>query len=297
MSADAPILVGVDGSEASSRAVAWAARAAATRGAPLRLLTAVHVPAVYYSEPYLAHSFHEELADNARGRLSGASTLAKRAAEDIGPLEVTREALEGRAAPVLIDASEDVSMIVLGPQGHGEVTNLIVGSVTTSVAAHAHCPVAVVRGRSLDGRSPTVGPIVVGIDWSPTCEPAIETAFREAAARDAVLVAVHVWSDAEVHQRVGRSDDAHWDGVQSAEEAKLAERLTPYQEQYPSVVVSFVVARDRPVRVLREYSEQAQLIVVGGRGRGGFAGLLMGSTSTSLLHTADCPVLIVRPPR
>jgi nucleotide-binding universal stress UspA family protein len=85
-----------------------------------------------------------------------------------------------------------------------------------------------------------------------------------------------------------------WGGIQTGEEVVLSERLAGFQERYPDVTVERVVARDRPVRVLSEFAEKAQLVVVGSRGRGGFTGMLLGSTSNALMHTADCPVMIVR---
>jgi len=152
-----------------------------------------------------------------------------------------------------------------------------------------------VRGRTLDGAPPAEGPVVVGVDGSVSCRDAVEVAFEEASARGATLVAVNVWSDVSVQPSLGAvPEDPHWSRIQTGEEIVLAERLAGYQERYPDVTVERVVARDRPVRVLSEYAEAAQLLVVGTRGRGGFKGLLLGSTSNALIQTADCPVLVVR---
>lgn len=294
MSAKDAIVVAVDGSEAASNAVVWAARAAAVHQRRLHIVTAVHIPAFYYSEPYLARSFQDELRDTARSRLDSALVLARQTVEDVGAVEISTEQVDGRPAPTLIDVSKDAWMVVLGSHGHGEITGLVVGSVTAAVAAHSECPVAVVRGRTLDGRPPTEGPVVVGVDGSESCKPAVAAAFEEAAMRNANLIAVNVWSDVSVQPSLGSTpDDPHWSTIQTGEEVVLAERIAGWQEQYPDVTVERVVARDRPVRVLSEYAEQAQLIVVGTRGRGGFKGMLLGSTSRAMLHTADCPVLIV----
>ncbi|WP_305094136.1 universal stress protein [Prescottella sp. R16] len=294
MNATEAIVVAVDGSESASNAVVWAARAAAFHRRRLHIVTAVHIPAFYYSEPYLARSFQDELRDTAKARLDSAHVLARQSAEPIGSIDVTTDAVDGRPAPTLIEMSATASMLVLGSHGHGEITGLIVGSVTAAVAAHAECPVVVVRGRTLDGLPPTEGPIVVGVDGSESCRPAVEAAFVEASARGAGLVAVNVWSDVSVQPSLGATpDDPHWSRIQAGEEVVLAERLAGCREQYPDVDVERVVARDRPVRVLSEYAEQAQLIVVGTRGRGGFRGMLLGSTSRAMLHTADCPVMIV----
>ncbi|RVW06365.1 universal stress protein [Rhodococcus spongiicola] len=296
MSATEAIVVAVDGSEAASNAVVWASRAAAVHQRRLHIVTAVHIPAFYYSEPYLARSFQDELRDTARSRLDSAQVLARQTAEDIGSIDITTEQIDGRPAPTLIDLSKQAWMVVLGSHGHGEIAGLVVGSVTAAVAAHAECRVTVVRGRTLDGLPPTEGPIVVGVDGSESCKPAVGAAFEEAAIRGANLIAVNVWSDVSVQPSLGATpDDPQWSRIQTGEEVVLSERLAGWKERYPDVTVERVVARDRPVRVLSEYAEQAQLIVVGTRGRGGFRGMLLGSTSRAMLHTADCPVLIVPP--
>ncbi|MET0315386.1 MAG: universal stress protein, partial [Rhodococcus fascians] len=110
--------------------------------------------------------------------------------------------------------------------------------------------------------------------------------------RGAPLVAVHVRADVALAPM--SAVPLQWDDIASSEEAVLAESLAGWQEKYPDVEVRRVVAQDRPVRVLAQLSEQASLIVVGNRGRGGFRGMLLGSTSYALIHTADCPVLVAR---
>jgi nucleotide-binding universal stress UspA family protein len=297
MTENKPIVVAVDGSDASTTALSWAARTAAIRGLPLRIVTVVHIPAFYYSEPYLAQSFHEEMKATARDRLDNAAVLARQIIDENrhGNVEVTTEQLEGKVVPTLIAQAEHADRLVVGSRGLGEVKGLLAGSVSTAVVSHATAPVVVVRGRTLDGAPPAKGPVVVGVDGSVSCRDAVEVAFEEASARGATLVAVNVWSDVSVQPSLGAvPEDPHWSRIQTGEEIVLAERLAGYQERYPDVTVERVVARDRPVRVLSEYAEAAQLLVVGTRGRGGFKGLLLGSTSNALIQTADCPVLVVR---
>ncbi|MCR8692789.1 universal stress protein [Rhodococcus pyridinivorans] len=297
MTENKPIVVAVDGSDASTTAVSWAARTAAIRGLPLRIVTVVHIPAFYYSEPYLAQSFHEEMKATARDRLDNAAVLARQIVDENrhGNVEITTEQLEGKVVPTLIAQAEHADRLVVGSRGLGEVKGLLAGSVSTAVVSHATAPVVVVRGRTLDGAPPAKGPVVVGVDGSVSCRDAVEVAFEEASARGATLVAVNVWSDVSVQPSLGAvPEDPHWSRIQTGEEIVLAERLAGYQERYPDVTVERVVARDRPVRVLSEYAEAAQLLVVGTRGRGGFKGLLLGSTSNALIQTADCPVLVVR---
>ncbi|MFZ3393347.1 universal stress protein [Rhodococcus sp. DT1] len=295
MSEPKPIVVAVDGSEASTHAMIWAARSAAARALPLHIVTVVHIPAFYYSEPYLAQSFHEEMKATARDRLDSAAMMARQIVDDSGRVEVTTEQLEGKVASTLVAVSAKADRLVVGSRGLGEVKGLLAGSVSTAVASHAVAPVVVVRGRTLDGAPPAEGPVVVGVDGSESCRAAVEAAFAEASSRGATLVAVNVWSDVSVQPSLGAvPEDPHWSRIQTGEEIVLAERLAGYRERYPDVVVERVVARDRPVRVLSEYAEQAQLLVVGTRGRGGFKGLLLGSTSNALIQTADCPVMVVR---
>jgi nucleotide-binding universal stress UspA family protein len=189
-------------------------------------------------------------------------------------------------------------MVVLGSRGLGGFTGLLVGSTAVSLAAYGQCPVAVVRGRTLADPPPGSGPVVVGVDGSPTSEGAIEVAFDEASFRGVGLVAVHTWSDVTVGSAFDiAAVSLDWQAVETDEQRLLAERLAGWQEKYPDVRVHRVVTRDRPVRSLLAQAGNAQLLVVGSRGRGGFAGMVLGSTSQALLHHAPCPVLVVRPHR
>lgn len=133
-------------------------------GRPLHIATVVHIPAFYYSEPYLAESFKDELRRTATARLDSAQILARQSIDD--DLEIVTELLDGSVSDRLIELSKGAYIIALGPRGHGEFTGLVVGSATVSVVSHGESPVAVVRGRTLDGRPPTEGPVVVGVDGS-----------------------------------------------------------------------------------------------------------------------------------
>jgi nucleotide-binding universal stress UspA family protein len=137
-----------------------------------------------------------------------------------------------------------------------------------------------------------VGPVVVGTDGSAGSEEAVRTAFEEAARRRAGLVAVHSWIDLSSGPQRYRPLDP--EVVERSAREVVAGQLGVYADKYPEVTVQQVVTADRPVRHLVNYSERAQLLVVGSRGRGGFGGLLLGSTSQALVYHARCPVLVVR---
>jgi nucleotide-binding universal stress UspA family protein len=131
---------------------------------------------------------------------------------------------------------------------------------------------------------------LVGIDGSGASELATAIAFDEASRRNVELIALHAWSDVDVSEWAG----IDWPATESTAEQVLAERLAGWQEQYPDVNVQRIVARDQPARQLVERSEEAQLLVVGSRGRGGFAGMLVGSVSETVAQLARMPVIVAR---
>jgi nucleotide-binding universal stress UspA family protein len=180
-------------------------------------------------------------------------------------------------------------VLVLGSRGLGGFTGLVIGSTAVEIAKRAHCPVVVVRGADHSG------PVVVGVDGTPVGEAAIAFAFAAASARGADLVAVHTWTDL-VLETAFAGGAAALDFAPLAQQAEevLGERLAGWQEKYPDVRVIRHVSRERASQALLRHAEGAGLLVVGSRGRGGFRGLLLGSTSQHLLHHAPCPVAVVR---
>ena len=158
--------------------------------------------------------------------------------------------------------------------------------VAVGVAAHSVCPVVVVRGT--EGQHDQPRPVVVGIDGTPLSEAAIAFAFEAASARRAPLVAVHTWAGSVIAELVD------WRSAAVEAEEELAERLAGWGAKYPDVAVRRVVGRASAARALLDLSTQAQLVVVGSRGHGEVAGLLLDSVSNALVHAAGCPVAIVR---
>lgn len=288
-----PVLVGVDGSDSATRAVRWAAREAARRGAPLALVS-VWTPV----PPGVPHAatlgpYEDGLIEQGRQWLADAAAAAAQEEPDV---PVTTRLAGGSVAGQLVGRSAAAGLVVLGSRGLGGFTGLLVGSIAVAVATHGHCPVVVVRGALAQD-----GPVVVGVDGSPTSRTAIRFAFDAAALRDAPLVAVHAWRDTPAAARHGiRGHHAKEQAVQeqAVQEhgAQALERwLADAQADHPDVPVERVVAPDGPTAALLDRAEGARLVVVGSRGRGGFRGLLLGSTSHALIYHAPCPVAVVPP--
>jgi nucleotide-binding universal stress UspA family protein len=287
------IVVGIDGSAEAARAVRWAAAEAAPRNLRLHLVYGFDPLFGYYAGGLpVPQSAFDELESFAERRLSEATGVAHQVAAS---LTVTTARPHEPPIPVLLGLSKKAQLIVLGSAGWGGFTGMLAGSTAVAVAAHAECPVAVVRTRA-DGSPATHGPVVIGVDGSRTSERALGVAFDEATWRGVPLVAVHSWSDADYLSTLPE-EYALIEQEPADEEQRrvLAEGLAGWQDKYPDVQVERVVVKDRPRRQLLEWAARSQLVVVGSRGRGGFTGMLLGSTSQALIHHAGCPVLIVRP--
>ncbi|KZF02489.1 hypothetical protein A2J03_28665 [Rhodococcus sp. EPR-157] len=296
MTNNAPIVVGVDGSGSSFDAVRWAARAAELRGAPLKLVSAYQNTNVYTTLIAIPPNIGSEMKAATTKILEAASEIASTTVDDPATLSVTAEAIVGPAIPVLLERASTARMLVVGSRGNGEYFAELLGSVSAGVSTHAHCPVAIVRGVPVSGS--LSGPVVVGVDGSEQNEIAIGVAFEEASLRGAELVAVHAWADHVLLRQFPDDTDEPVDvpALVAAGQTILAESLAGWQERYPEVKVERIVVRDSAVSKLLELSKGAQEVVVGSRGRGGFSGLMLGSTSRSLSHLVDCPMIIAREP-
>ena len=183
-------------------------------------------------------------------------------------------------------------MVVVGSRGMGALGRVVLGSVSSGLVHHAHCPVAVVHADEAQAPDRT-SPVLLGIDGSPASEAATALAFDEASRRGVDLVALHAWSDVGVFPVLGMD----WQQYEDEGHEVLAERLAGWQEQYPDVHVRRRVVCDQPAPLVASTSpQQAQLVVVGSHGRGGFKGMLLGSVSTAVAEGAKAPVIVVRTP-
>jgi nucleotide-binding universal stress UspA family protein len=268
-------------------AVDLAAAEAALRKRPLHVVHGFIWP--YMNVPLGPPLFGPEesgLRNEAERIVSDAVAYARKAQPDI---EVVGEMITGSGAQALLARSDMAALIVVGDRGLGAFSGLLVGSVAIHVAAHATCPVLVARPTAGEGL-----PILLAADGSPASQSAVGFAFEEAAMREVALVALHVWSH-PVSSGPGDMQPSvvDTDVVQGEEFEVLAEALAGWREQFPDVVVHRRVVHGHVRRTIIEATREAQMVVLGARGFGGFTGLLLGSVSQAVLHHATCPTAVV----
>lgn len=280
-----PIVVGIDGSEGARRAVEWAVDDAHRKGRTLRLIHAMD-----HREPYdlfgsPAAEWPHTLTRKGRRLLVEAERLARERRPDV---EITSLLLEGDPGIVLRAQGRIAAEIVVGSRGLGGLTGAVLGSVSGQVAGQAHCPVVVVR----PGSETVHDEVVVGVDGSPECEPALRYAFEEAELRGCPLRALYAWQ-LPVHA-FAPEITYDMDEVHRARHQVVQERLAGWREKYPTVRVVEDVRCADPVDALVEASARADLTVVGSHGRGVIGSLVLGSVSRGVLHRAHGPVAVVR---
>ncbi|MEU7474027.1 universal stress protein [Streptomyces sp. NPDC044984] len=271
------VIVGVDGSPSSLAAVDVAAREALLRGACLRIVHA-------FSRP-----------TDLDPMIHGVLARAEQRAHDRAPgLEIARTVASGETLTVLRSESRHAVLTVVGGRGHGGFGGLLLGSTVVQLAAHGHGPLLVVRGRP-----DPEGPVLLAVDGSPAGDAAAEFAFAEGALRGAPLVAMHVWNTwSEPTPYEGPADPLNvvvdLDRLRQRHQRLLEETVARHRDARPGVAVELRLERARVRHALLDASREAQLVVSGARGHGGFTGMLLGSVSQALLYHAGCPVAVVR---
>ena len=256
-----PIVAATDGSAESLRAVEWAAREAALRGAPLRIVSAAEkLPRMMetHDAPGDVDDVTDVLLEERDSALAGA---AERAAKVSADLLIDTDHLAGAPAVAVTEAGSGALMLVVGSRGSGAFTALLLGSVSRYAATHASCPVVVVR----DEVAASHRQIAVGVGDPDSCAASLTFAFEEAALRHAALLVVHAWTRPEVGM-----EKPYWalsDPGAHAAESKVAQRLTAliddWRAKYPDVEVSQDVLFGHPGRALAGLSARADLVVVG----------------------------------
>jgi len=284
------IVVGIDESPAAKVAVQWAARDAELRKIPVTLVHAISPEVATWPNVRLPAGLARWQRDRGRRLVDEAFKVVEEASQHGGPAEVHSEILASAAVPTLVDLSKEAELVVTGCRGSTRWPGQLLGSVSSGLLRYAHCPVAIVHDEDPSMPHPSQAPVLVGIDGSSASELATAIAFDEASRRKVGLVALHAWSDADVSEWPG----IDWPATQSMAEEVLAERLAGWHEEFPEVRVSRAVVCDKPARQLVQRSADAQLVVVGSRGRGGFAEMLVGSVGEAVAQMAQIPVIVAR---
>ena len=289
------IVVGLDGSSASRTAVRWATGEAVMRNVALTLVHVIFAqhwgPTVFGRPPAVAAEPNQQQQAMGQKCIADAIKVVEDSCESGARPRIDSEVLVGPPVPTLVDLSKEAQMMVVGCRVQGLLDRVLLGSVSTGLVHHAHCPVAVIPDETLLPSELSHLPVVAGIDGSPASELATAIAFEEASWRGVELIALHAWSDADVFD-IGTME---WSAQQAGAVEALAERLAGWQERYPDVNVHRRIVSGHPARHLIDQAEWSQLVVVGSRGRGGFPGMLLGSVSTAVVQAGRAPAIVARP--
>ena len=270
-----PIVVGIDGSAHLAASVAAAielgARHAARRDADLRLVYG-------YGTPSPIRDDADTRGDAARHVLDRSIAHAAAAYPQ---LSIGGAVYPGSTAKMLVAASTEAALVLVCADARVHYGGLQAGLVSVQVAAHTRAPVIVVATPPSAGTAIDHDVVVVGVDGSPGSTGAVAYAFAEAHARGG---RVHVRYVSERRQPVDLS---------SADDM-LRATIAASLRNYPDTPVRLdAVGGDNPVRGLNDAGVHADLIVVGARGRGGFATLVLGSVSDGLVRYARTNVAVV----
>jgi nucleotide-binding universal stress UspA family protein len=245
-----PIVVGTDGSGESLCAVQWAAGEAILHAAPLRIVSAAPLP------PVMAALQIRLERDHVADFIGSERNLALEAAADraarVAPgLVIVTDPLGGPPAQAVAESGSGASMLVVGSRGAGAFTALMLGSVSRYAAAHAPCPVVVIR----DLLTVASGLVAVGVGDLDDCVGPLTFAFEEASLRKAAVLAIHAWPGPAPESPAATTAGA-----------RLAELMGSWAEKYPGVPVSQRVVPGHPARALIGLSARADLVVMGRRG-------------------------------
>ncbi|NLU73051.1 universal stress protein [Streptomyces sp. HNM0575] len=285
--AEGRVVVGVDGSEPSLRALDMAAEEAGRRGATLELV---------YSAGWPRRSrVPVTAADTERMRVAGAAVLddaGQRAHEHVPGLRIVAQVhTEALADDVLVKASRTAALTVVGTRGHGGFAGLLVGSVSLRVATHCQGPLLVV-GDSRKSGATERGSVLVGMH-TQSDEPALRFGFEESARRDASLRVLHVWNQPRMPGRLQVPPNEAKKARTAAAE-QVNKLVDPVAKDHPGVEVSAEEQGGSPAASLIEASRAADVLVTAvHRRRPRRLGLQLGPVAHAVLHHAHCPVVLV----
>jgi nucleotide-binding universal stress UspA family protein len=292
MTSRAPrLLVGVDGTEGSVEALRWAAHEAARRSAPLHVMTCAELPVAVEAGLVGGGTTTGSAMDAIVAEHDAVNQRAVNLARSFGlDIEVSGDTVLGAPAYALVGAAHPDDIIVIGATSHPGRLTEVLGSVATVISHRAHCPVVVVHGT--DRRDANIGRIAVGVDGSPCGNNALLWAADEALRCGAELLLVHGWTYPYQGPRSGATDardDMKLDAMRMLESCSRRVKDTA-----PTLRVHSIISEHSPAKAIIDAGKEADLLVVGSRGHGGFGALLLGSVSRTVLQHSSVPVVVVR---
>jgi len=254
---------------------------------PIKLINVV-APTLVSSAMAPNHTITQGEEGQARQILKQARRIVEELTGEKPP-DIHTERQYAGVVPTLVDASNDAQMVVVGRSGRAFGRGML-GSVIAGLLHHANCAVAVVPDPESAQHEMGEAPVLVGIDGSTASEAAAALAFDEASRRGVPLLARQAWSDVGVFPMLGMD----WRTYRDKGAELLGERLAGWQECYPDVQVQRRLVCDVPDRWLVDESKNAQLVVLGSGGRGGYAGMHLGSVTSAVVRSSRVPVIVVR---
>ncbi|MCD0484500.1 universal stress protein [Streptacidiphilus sp. ASG 303] len=282
-----PVVVGIDGSASSLRAVDWAADEAHVRGVPLRLL---HTSLWDRYEPDASDNPDLALARKAVAEL--VDTASERAGTRRPGVEVRAEVVPQATVPALLEAACEASVLVVGDRGRGGFAGLLLGSTGLQTAARAACPVVVVRGGD-DAVDRRHGRVVLGVGDPGSSRAAAEFALDLAETWGARLEAVHAWHSTDPFLLYGPAMNAMADAGYVQARRMLEAATADAAAAHPGVLLRLEPRNAGSHKALLEAAADADLLVVGARRRHSAVGLQLGPVNHAVLHHAPCPVAVV----
>ncbi|WP_285734577.1 universal stress protein [Nocardiopsis sp. ATB16-24] len=288
------VVVGVDGTSTSRAALVWAAEEAGRRGIPLRIVHGLGMPVVIGAYGASGRVAVDELREAGHGLLTESAEYVRRARPEV---EATTVLAPEDAPAVLLNEAHGDDLLVVGSRGLSGVRAIMLGSVGVRASSHAPCPVVVVP--DLERPPPPRGRVVVGVDGSRSSRRALRFALRQALVVGAEVVVVNSWQVAPSTGSKGPNDDAralHEETFDRQSEEVIAGLLADVVDDRTELLeISAVRTQADPVDALLEAANEADMLVVGSRGRGGVRGLVMGSVSQGVLRGAPVPVAVLPP--
>jgi nucleotide-binding universal stress UspA family protein len=283
------IVVGVDESPGAAAALRWAVGEADVRGWSLTAVLA-------WGFLDQHHATIGEPFDPTYGEVDAVAALESILTAAIGTahtITIERTVVNDLPVAALLDASDGADLLVVGARGLGPVRRLLLGSVSQQCLHHATCSVAIVRD-GIDQNDDRVARIVVGVDGSDTARHALQWALEAGRLHQASVNVVHAWDLPAIvgEPRLGVPFNSRsWEAYARKTLDGAVEAVDTSGLHAP---LKRTLERGNAAAVLLQAADNADLVVVGSRGRGGFLGLLLGSVSHHLAHHANCPVVVLR---